>query len=307
MTLRGISPNDAEAITRLLAGDSKLALQTETIPIPYTIESARAFLQTADPRQVFAVIVDEEFDRRDRLPWCRGVLRKLATGLAGNTGVDFEMILVPHVRKRKWRMWADHGVEFFIHPAMRARPAVGSPGILPSGPQRHAQRLDSGSQVEIVMIKSDAQRERTAAQIEGFRQALTKADREMTGKPVRGSYEGMIRQLEDELHEYDELKSGELRWHCSISGNSGCSVRRRRPGYSARRRPAYHQGTVFQLTPPVSSGAPWKEKVVHTFTSLDATGPLAPLVFDANGSLFGTTSGGVDYAKGNGIIFEVIP
>jgi ribosome-binding protein aMBF1 (putative translation factor) len=63
------------------------------------------------------------------------------------------------------------------------------------------------------MIKSDAQRERTVAQIEGFRQALSKVDREMTGKratAVRGSYEGMIRQLEDELHEYDELKSGEL-------------------------------------------------------------------------------------------------
>jgi HTH-type transcriptional regulator/antitoxin HigA len=63
------------------------------------------------------------------------------------------------------------------------------------------------------MIKSDAQRERIAAQIEGFRQALAKTEREMTGKraaAVRGSNEGMIRQLEDELHEYDELKSGEL-------------------------------------------------------------------------------------------------
>ena len=63
------------------------------------------------------------------------------------------------------------------------------------------------------MIKSDAQRERTAAQIEGFRQALTEVDREMTGKraaAVRGSYEGMIRQLEEELREYDDLKSDEL-------------------------------------------------------------------------------------------------
>jgi DNA-binding Xre family transcriptional regulator len=63
------------------------------------------------------------------------------------------------------------------------------------------------------MIKSDSQRERTAAQIEGFRLALNKVDREMTGKradAVRGSYEGMIRQLEDELREYDALKSGEL-------------------------------------------------------------------------------------------------
>jgi HTH-type transcriptional regulator/antitoxin HigA len=63
------------------------------------------------------------------------------------------------------------------------------------------------------MIKSDAQRDRTLAQIEGFRQALAKAEREKPGKrsaAIRGSYGGMIRQLEDELHEYDQLKSGEL-------------------------------------------------------------------------------------------------
>jgi HTH-type transcriptional regulator/antitoxin HigA len=63
------------------------------------------------------------------------------------------------------------------------------------------------------MIKSDAQRERTAVQIEGFRQALTTAEREMTGKravAIRGSYEGMIRQLEEEIREYDHLKSGDL-------------------------------------------------------------------------------------------------
>jgi ribosome-binding protein aMBF1 (putative translation factor) len=63
------------------------------------------------------------------------------------------------------------------------------------------------------MIKSDAQRERTAAQIEGFRQALAQAERELTGKraaAVRGSYEGMIRQLEGDMREYDELTSGAL-------------------------------------------------------------------------------------------------
>jgi HTH-type transcriptional regulator/antitoxin HigA len=63
------------------------------------------------------------------------------------------------------------------------------------------------------MIKSDAQRDRTLAQIEGFRRALAKADQEKPGKrstAIRGSYEGMIKQLEDELHEYDQVKSGEL-------------------------------------------------------------------------------------------------
>ena len=63
------------------------------------------------------------------------------------------------------------------------------------------------------MIKSDAQRDRTLAQIEGFRRALAKADKEKPGKrsaAIRGSYKSMIRQLEDELREYDELKSGVL-------------------------------------------------------------------------------------------------
>ncbi len=49
--------------------------------------------------------------------------------------------------------------------------------------------------------------------MEGFRQAIAKVDQEMTGKraaAVRGSYEGMVQQLEGEIREYDELKSGDL-------------------------------------------------------------------------------------------------
>jgi hypothetical protein len=41
--------------------------------------------------------------------------------------IDFGLILIPQVRKWKWRMWADHGVEFFIHPAMQASPEMGFP------------------------------------------------------------------------------------------------------------------------------------------------------------------------------------
>jgi HTH-type transcriptional regulator/antitoxin HigA len=63
------------------------------------------------------------------------------------------------------------------------------------------------------MIKSDAQRERTAAQIEGFQQALAKVAYEKSDKrsaAIRGSYESMIRLLEGELREYDKLKAGEV-------------------------------------------------------------------------------------------------
>jgi HTH-type transcriptional regulator/antitoxin HigA len=61
------------------------------------------------------------------------------------------------------------------------------------------------------MIKSDAQRERTLVQIEGFRKALAQAEKQTSGKrsvAVRASYESMIRQLEDEVREYDHLKAG---------------------------------------------------------------------------------------------------
>ena len=34
--------------------------------------------------------------------------------------IDFTLVRVQSVRKWKWRMWTDHGVEFFIHPAMQA-------------------------------------------------------------------------------------------------------------------------------------------------------------------------------------------
>jgi HTH-type transcriptional regulator/antitoxin HigA len=63
------------------------------------------------------------------------------------------------------------------------------------------------------MIKNDAQRERTVIQIEGFRDALSKAKDGMSGKraaAVTGSYRSMIRQLEDEVREYDDLKRGDL-------------------------------------------------------------------------------------------------
>ena len=41
--------------------------------------------------------------------------------------IDFDLVLVSLVRNWKWRMWSDHGVEFFIHPAMQATPDLGFP------------------------------------------------------------------------------------------------------------------------------------------------------------------------------------
>jgi uncharacterized repeat protein (TIGR03803 family) len=54
----------------------------------------------------------------------------------------------------------------------------------------------------------------------------------------------------------------------------------------------YGQGTVFKLTP--TSGSRWKETVIHQFAGYpgDGANPLASMIFDAAGNLYGTTSAG---------------
>lgn len=67
----------------------------------------------------------------------------------------------------------------------------------------------------------------------------------------------------------------------------------------------YSCGTVFQLTP--SSGLVWKEKVIHSFSGsanapygVDGNAPMANVVFDQAGNLYGTASGGGTVASCNG-------
>ncbi len=61
-------------------------------------------------------------------------------------------------------------------------------------------------------------------------------------------------------------------------------------------------GTVFMLAPGATS---WSETTLHRFTGgADAATPFAGLVMDANGDLYGTTSGG---GGNNGTVFELTP
>lgn len=66
--------------------------------------------------------------------------------------------------------------------------------------------------------------------------------------------------------------------------------------------PSCSCGTVFKLTP---SGSGYKESVAHTFTGADGAEPRAGLLFDKEGALYGTTSGGGAY--GQGIVFKMQP
>ncbi len=68
-------------------------------------------------------------------------------------------------------------------------------------------------------------------------------------------------------------------------------------------------GTVFELSPPSSPGGAWTESVLYRFqqnSSTDGAFPMAGLVFDTGGNLYGTTevNGGVE---GVGTVFELSP
>jgi uncharacterized repeat protein (TIGR03803 family) len=77
--------------------------------------------------------------------------------------------------------------------------------------------------------------------------------------------------------------------------------------YGTKYGGAFNQGTVFELTP--NADGSWKERVLHSFCSAtscrDGLYPRASLIFDAEGNLYGTTSGGGSH--GDGVVFKLTP
>jgi uncharacterized repeat protein (TIGR03803 family) len=61
-------------------------------------------------------------------------------------------------------------------------------------------------------------------------------------------------------------------------------------------------GTVFELSP---SGGGWTEQVLHAFNGTDGRNPIAGLIFDAAGNLYGTTNQGG--TSNLGTVFELTP
>lgn len=67
-------------------------------------------------------------------------------------------------------------------------------------------------------------------------------------------------------------------------------------------------GTIFKLSPAASGQ--WTESTLYTFTGApnDGQNPVASLVFDVAGNLYGTTESGGTYGRGwTGTVFELSP
>jgi uncharacterized repeat protein (TIGR03803 family) len=70
----------------------------------------------------------------------------------------------------------------------------------------------------------------------------------------------------------------------------------------------YNGGTVFKLSP--SSGGAWTETVLHSFDPVNHKDggypyPVASLLFDSAGNLYGTTTSGGEFEEGT--VFELTP
>jgi len=72
----------------------------------------------------------------------------------------------------------------------------------------------------------------------------------------------------------------------------------------------YDGGTAFELSPPATSGANWTEAILRDFGSgTDGAGPVAGLIMDSQGNLYGTTAVGGLYGSTDtgGTAFELSP
>jgi uncharacterized repeat protein (TIGR03803 family) len=64
-------------------------------------------------------------------------------------------------------------------------------------------------------------------------------------------------------------------------------------------------GVVYELSPPAQGQTAWTETVLHTFTGTNGARPLAALIADGAGNLYGTTIGGG--ANSDGVVYKLSP
>jgi uncharacterized repeat protein (TIGR03803 family) len=113
------------------------------------------------------------------------------------------------------------------------------------------------------------------------------------------------------LHSFGKGNDGSIPLAGLIFGSDGHLYGTTSQGGAYSSACIYGCGTVFQLKP--GKNGEWKEEVLHRFgDGKDGKFPLASLILDAAGKLFGTTQVGGAYGSrcsstSRGTVFEVTP
>jgi uncharacterized repeat protein (TIGR03803 family) len=109
------------------------------------------------------------------------------------------------------------------------------------------------------------------------------------------------------LYNFEGGNDGSVPWSAVVFDSTGNLYGVASQGGGTSAACPYGCGTAFELS-PTSSGE-WTETVLHNFTTNPNDGefPSNPLVFDAAGNLYGTTSQGGGGTAQAGIAFELSP
>ena len=102
---------------------------------------------------------------------------------------------------------------------------------------------------------------------------------------------------ESVLHSFKSTGTGGEHPYAGVIFDSAGSL------YGTTSGGAYNYGTVFKLKP--SANGRWTETVLHSFKDHPGAIPYCELIFDGQGTLYGTTSG--DGTTTFGSVFEIIP
>ena len=70
---------------------------------------------------------------------------------------------------------------------------------------------------------------------------------------------------------------------------------------------ANNVGALYQVSPPSTPGGDWTETVIHSFNGTDGTAPAGRLLIAADGTMYGTASGGGTNPNQSGTVFKLTP
>jgi uncharacterized repeat protein (TIGR03803 family) len=110
------------------------------------------------------------------------------------------------------------------------------------------------------------------------------------------------------LHRFTGVTDGNTPSGGMILDGTGTLYGTAQFGGGACGKPIYGCGVIYKLTPPAAGHTVWSETILYRFKGgNDGASPNGPLLADATGALYGTTSDGGGSGEGFGAVFKLTP